>query len=207
MRKRSGLDEHSEICPSVKRRKLLPDDEETSSTITTRSNSKQEQTVNKDLYPDHQQWPIMNISSGYWSVYKIKIVEDKIGIIKYRESGNHHFEVSVFTNSKQKILKLNGYITSLDQIIFDEKLNTVIIAYDSSFIELYRYNKGTFKKQIFGVHKYDKDLISIILNQESLILFTKRGRMYHSNINESAFKDPCRASTRYLPCMYRLSRF
>ena len=207
MRKRSGLDEDSKICPSTKRRKLSSDDKEKPSTS---SNLKQEQTVNKDLYPDHQQWPMMDIASSYWSVHKIKIVEDKIGIIKYRESGNHHFEVTVFTNSKEKNLKINSYITSLDQIIFDEKLNSVIIAYDTSFIELYKYNKGTFKKQIFGVHKYDKDLISIVLNKTSLILFTKRGRMYHANINESAFDDPSsisHRSTRYLPCMYRLSRF
>ena len=204
MRKRSKLDLQCEQYPCIKRTKLSCDDKETlaastSSTIATSSNSEQEQT---ELYPDYQQYPMMNVSSAYWSVYKIKIVHDKIASIKYRESGNHQFEVNIFTISNKKPFKINGYINSLDHILYDENLNTIIIAYDTSYIELYRYNNNKFKKFTFGVHKYDKDLISVILNKQSLVLFTKRSRMYHTNINKSVFDNPCHGTTRYLPCMY-----
>ena len=204
-----GLEGH----PAIKKRKLCNNDEETvtSSTSSRSSNSKQEQTLELRLYnyPYHQQWPIINISSAYWSVHKLKIVENKIGIIKYRESGNNYFEVNIIDSdgngNENCNFKVNGCITSLDNIQFDDKLNTTIIAYDASFIELYRNDGQTFKKEIFGVHKFDKDLVSIKLKEASLELFTKRGRVYSGNINVSTFGDS--NSSRYLPCSYQALRF
>lgn len=161
-------------------------------------------TDNKRLKIGDQRQQIQNKSNKFYSILscdkewmtqngshlkliKIEICGDRMGIIRWSKSSNR-FRVDIMTKNgnNNDNLKVEGTVSSPKQILFNDILTMCIIAQDSTYIEIYQWNRHKFIKQSRSIKEtsFDTEIVSIkyFCKGNYIAIITERGKVYKIDI-------------------------